>query len=147
MSAIVLPEKLSELALLGLECLAKVEKQPGTYLVTMQHWHEPVPALSYPAGPCLVCFAGAVMAVRFGLSPLEWSSPGYFLAPNRGRLLALDRMRTGSLAEAALLAHLDGNAQMRARRLERPIPPYDDSPSLWRAAMTLQAMSLQEAGL
>jgi hypothetical protein len=142
-SAIVLPAKLSELTLLGLDALAKVEAQPDKYRVTMGAWHEP----SKEFGRCLVCFAGAVIAVTLQEHPLKNATPGMFLAPMRGRLLALDRIRTGSLAEAAFLAGLDGNTQLQARRLERPMPDYEESPTLFRAAMFRQAVSLQEAGL
>jgi hypothetical protein len=143
MSAIVLPSKLSELALLGLDALAKVEAKPETYRVTMRHWHEP----SKEFNRCLVCFAGAVIAVTLAEHPLKLVSPGMFVGPTRGRLMALDRIRTGSLSEAAFLAGLDGDTQLRARRLERSMPDYEESPHLFRAAMHRQAISLQEVGL
>jgi hypothetical protein len=119
-SAIILPSKLSELATLGLEALAKIERQPDVYRIEFTYWHLPSAVLNR----CLVCFAGAVMATTFELSPLEFSAPGYFLCPNRGRLLALDSLRVGSLAEAAFRAGLGGAEQLRAQPLSRTMPDY-----------------------
>jgi hypothetical protein len=141
-SAIVLPSQLSALAELGLEALAKVAAQPGLYRVDFGHWHMP----SLTEDRCLVCFAGAVMATTFGLNPLEFSSPQYFLNPNRLRLLALDSLRCGSVAEAATRVELAAAERLRAQRLSRAMPDFRDR-SRFFSEMQLLAADLRQANL
>lgn len=140
-SAIILPEKLSELALLGLEALTKVEERPDVYHVEFGYWH----LWSRAKSRCLVCFAGAVMATTFDLSPLEFAAPGFFLCPNRGRLLALDSLRTGSLAEAAFRAGLGGAEQLRAQPMSRAMPDYRRGN--FRSEMEQLVVDLKTVGL
>jgi hypothetical protein len=140
-STITLPSKLSELAAVGLEALAKVEAQPDVYRVEFTYWHLP----SEVTHRCLVCFAGAVMATAFELSPLEFAAPGFFLPPNRGRLLALDSLRVGSLAEAAFRAGLGGAEQLRALPLSRAMPDYPQGN--FRSEMERLVADLKHEGL
>lgn len=143
MSAIVLPSKLWELAELGIDALAKIEAKPNLYQVEMTHWH--LPSIEHER--CLVCFAGAVMATEFRLSPLEFSAPTYFKSPNRGRLLALDSLRVGCVADAAYRAGLGGAEHLRAQQLDRNMPVYAIGAPRFRSAMERLAAELRAASL
>lgn len=82
-----LPDKPSELLLLALEDLQKVESDPR-YVVDMGAWHS-------PNGKCRVCLAGAVMAGKLGVTPDQSMTPSRL--PEALKLRALDFLRVGEI--------------------------------------------------
>lgn len=90
-----LPTKLSELLRLAVKDAQACELDPAVEL-NMYQWHFP-----QDEGPCLVCMAGAVMHCTLGTDPEEMLTP-HDAAAWRTSLLAIDRLRTGGLRQAAL---------------------------------------------
>lgn len=86
-----LPGKPSELILLALSDLKKVERSKD-YIVDMSDWHQ-------PNGKCSVCLAGAVMAFSLGVSKKREISLSYndFSTVNVEKLRALNSFRIGEI--------------------------------------------------
>jgi hypothetical protein len=82
--------KPSELIRLAVDDLKKVEAMPETYVINMGAWHEG------GKSNCMVCLAGAVMAMTLHVTPNQSVGPGHF-PECVGQLSALNYFRAGSL--------------------------------------------------
>lgn len=92
-----LPDKPSALIRLALRDLEKVEKVPAHYRVGMD---EAFHCGMDGSEPCVVCFAGAVMAKTLGAG---WKDPTIYVGSfpeNSKKLHSLDYFRTGRLDDA-----------------------------------------------
>lgn len=134
-----LPDKLSELIVVALEDLAKVERDPD-FMVHMSmfftpNWNE--------SGKCAVCFAGAVMAMSLDANPNRFHYTLDWGADIQRKMHALDHVRNGLLG-AALLS-------MGQDRKDTPrhvgITTYEQSSCAWRRDMINIAHDLAARGL
>ena len=87
-----LPDKASELIRLAVNDLIAVEANP-TYRIDMGTWHS---GWSYTQ-PCLVCFAGAVMANTCKVHTSSVVYPDNFDRDTSSKLSALDFFRVGDI--------------------------------------------------
>lgn len=88
--------KLWQIAEMAMVDLEKAEKTPGLK-IDMDTWHEP------RNKKCFVCFAGCVMAKRFGLALTAERVPGDFPEPIAARFRALNYLRCGDVKFAAAI--------------------------------------------
>jgi hypothetical protein len=91
-----LPDIPSGLIRLALADLEACERDPQ-YRIDMEAWHWGAGA----GAPCLVCFAGAVIAKTLHQDPHETIQPCYFYPSAARKLRALDNFRCG-FVEAGL---------------------------------------------
>ena len=122
------------------------------YRIAMNTWYQEQPQ----DHPCLVCFAGAVIA--YTLSPewyrnAPWFAPGVVTGytPGVSHMLALNSLRRGLVADAWIAMHgydsLESPDHRTARALNRGVVSYADSPSIWRRQMDKLQRDLREADL
>lgn len=146
-----LPRKLSDLILLALDDLAKVERSKK-YQVNMGTWHDPN-FDDQSQYPCQVCFAGAVIAKTLRTEPNREATPEDFPPPTSNRLLALDALRSGNLYAALLnmgLPFLKAGVVADAAeslRLMDQLTPYEFDRRGFKRSMRKVAAFLQERGL
>jgi len=113
-----LPSALLQCALDDMSALNRKDYAPVSYA-----WHEPATYLDeglgrrVTAGYCMVCLAGGVMAGSLGFDPIEEALPDSKKIPDaiRGKLYALDRLRSGNVG-AALLMFQNGICGYEAKR-------------------------------
>jgi len=105
MPTVELPNKLSALLRIAVEDAQKIEKTPG-YVLDMSVWHSPA------NGPCAVCLAGSVMALRLRAPVADTVDPEDYVTVSvhdeddednstRNALWAIDSMRRACLDDAA----------------------------------------------
>lgn len=92
-----LPDKLSDLIDLAVTDLEVIEKNPR-YKVDMSRFHT-------GGDPCLVCFAGAIMANTFGVSCKEQAHPWEFPEHTENRLYTLNYIRDYRINDAIKFFH------------------------------------------
>ena len=80
-----LPDKLSDVILLALEDLRKVERSKK-YNVNMGNWHD-------PNGACSVCFAGALISQSDEATPEKHLEPDDFEPEDEIKFYALNHLR------------------------------------------------------
>lgn len=100
------PSRIIEMALEDLEA---VERMPERYDVRMTEWHSGARSDL----KCAVCFAGSVIANRFGAQPTEDLGPIDFSYSTAVRLEALNEFRGGNIASGLMemdLCHPSGLA-------------------------------------
>ena len=152
---IKLPDKASELILVALLDLERVEMDPA-YEVDMDMWHNP------DEGLCSVCLAGAVIAThgRASKSAVVW--PWNYPGETEDKLHALDYFRGGHLAKglSALTAGFASTASPMSLRVFDFSPEakkqlnalmmgwlsYGDSPEAFKTQMRELAAILREDG-
>lgn len=133
-----LPDKLSELMVLALEDLAKVERDPE-YIVKMSTWHD-----NSDSGQCAVCFAGSVMAMSLDAGRSTYKSRELWDGINDRKFYALNRVRAGNIGGA--LKALGFRAPWDLS--ERKVPYYNkDTACAWRREMINIAADLAARGL
>lgn len=117
----VLPDKLSDLILVALADLEKVEADPR-YEVAMWTWHQE-DIFNKNITVCQVCFAGSVMAKTFNCKLNKEASPSDFPVSAERKLRALNELRVGNLyiAFSELLQRAAFN------RTELPLYFFDDN--------------------
>lgn len=133
--------KPSELIMLALEDLEKVEKLPRIYKVDMDSVHEAVED-RYGRSRCEVCFAGAVLAQTVQLDPgTDWYDDGGEVSL---RVWALDAFRSGfiELGLDYLNINLPHNVQAKT-----PMPDYVDGPAEFKSGLRWISKHLAERGL
>lgn len=91
-----LPSKLSELIVLAVKNLNKVEKMPD-YAIDMSTWHD---KRTYLEDKCCVCFAGSVMACELNVDKELYLSPRYFNESLKWKFASLDAIRKYCIAES-----------------------------------------------
>lgn len=151
-----LPTKLSDCIELAVADLEAVERQKKRYLIQMEStWHEPQENgevwdpkkghyVAAPADQCVVCFAGAVMAMSLDTEPTADVSPNCFTEHNKMRLLALDDIR-------------EGNINAALSKIEKELPnglaytpdvePYSSNPKRFKRDVRSVAGVLRALGL
>lgn len=88
-----LPSEPSELLMLALMDLEKIENTPG-YVIDMGMWHEP------RGGFCHVCLAGAVLAETLN-KPMNWDFDHFSMTTElHSKLNAINNLRTGDVVSA-----------------------------------------------
>lgn len=132
-----LPSKPSELIRLALSDLAKCERSPK-YVIDMGEWHLAPDVLNEP---CVVCFAGSVMAESLGVSHTNDYTPSDFDYETYEVLTSLDYFRRGLIDDA--FSYLDmPDSEMPERR----ITAYEDDPKQFRADMFKLCCDLEATG-
>ena len=151
-----LPDKMSDLIFLALHDLELVEKSPKHH-VNMDYWHtpfdeaedlEPEEAVGLDAEVCLVCFAGAVMSQTLGFDHEADVEPCHMRnvkedPEQKGKLLALDYLRSGSVWSAFIRLNLDAPEKYHELR---DITPYKANPKEFKKQMLDLAYELKEDG-
>jgi len=151
-----LPDKLSDLIVLALADLVKVERSKK-YEVNMGVWHRLRQELEGPR--CAVCFAGAVMAKTLGAVWGDELDPKSF-GVDMVKLYALNDVRCGNVASATMKFGLDheqaDSLQVAFYVAYRGGPPgsrwkgwpiYEDDKKGFRLEMRRLARFLRERGL
>jgi len=95
-----LPSTLHELIRVALDDLKACESDPN-YIINMNRWHE-IPMYN---NKCHACLAGSVMAKSLGADIRISLSPKDYNDDIGGKLRALDKARTGNIAEALSYFH------------------------------------------
>lgn len=131
-----LPDKLSDLILVALDDLEKVENDER-YTVNMDWWHR-------SGDTCLVCLAGSVMAKSLDVSPDCTRFPNDFDDKTEAKLDALNWARVGDVSYA--LYHLDVPSSDYTS-LDREVADYQDDPEQFKADMREIAAALKEQDL
>lgn len=153
-----LPEKFSELAKLALDDLEKCERSP-LYSINMGVWHEPngLRDSSFQA-PCVVCLAGAVLAMHMELDPTQSISQlgsGTFEAATFNRISALDEFRRGRLVTALLEYYENSNDDALHDRIgdfghlypsNFFVPEYEDDAQGFKSKLRELAALLEKEG-
>lgn len=134
-----LPRVMSELIVLGLDDLRKVE-QSKLYRVNMGDWHRPI------GDKCVVCLAGAVMAETLGTPIDSYEEPWDRDDGNVDQLLALDSLRIGDVCTAARELELPLDTPAAAGEFDRDIANYHDDKEAFHKQMRQLADDLREAG-
>jgi len=88
-----LPDKPSELLILAMEDLEKVEKSDHLYTIDMGSWVEH----DYYDGKCAVCHAGAVMVGTLGADIKKSYDPSDFDPDTKRKLRAIESIRRGDI--------------------------------------------------
>lgn len=110
-----LPSKPSDLAELALRDMRKAIGSPH-YHINMRVFHK-------PNKTCAVCVAGAVMAFTLGVPHNEYLGPGDFPEYIRGKLYAIDCLRSGAVGAAFFDL---GRSQEKGEKFDRRIAPYKE---------------------
>lgn len=134
-----LPDKMSDLILLALDDLAKVEKDKR-YHVDMWTFHEK------NGDKCDVCFAGSVMAMTLGKKINHRAFPDSFPEDTRWKLVALDELRMGNVGNAADLMDISHYQKYCARYFSTEIAKYETDKSAFKRDMKKLAKDLAKAG-
>lgn len=139
-----LPNKPSQLIRLALADLTAVEKKKSYYRVDMNIWHgtdsEPL-----PEPRCVVCFAGAVIAMA-GNRPGLYLEPGHFPANICRKLAALESFRTGSVGEGLQKIVDSRKIPLMLQSLDVVITEYDTNKKQFKRDMIMLANMLAVAG-
>lgn len=128
-----LPKKASDLILLALEDLRKVERSTK-YEVDMGSWHS-------PNGKCAVCFAGSVMAYSLNANIKRTYEPDNFDEYTENRLFAIDAFREGYINTG--LKHLGIYLNYHYRHIVR----YSEDKGKFKRQMKSMAIMLQKNNL
>jgi len=139
-----LPDLPSDLILVALEDLEKVEQSPK-YMIQMDDWHVPSTD-DQGKDVCEVCLAGAVMAMRLGADPEDDALPEDYGGTLQNKLGALNNFREGYVTYAMRQMGLDENQIVATAMLNRNITDYDDDPVAFKAEMRQLAADLKAAG-
>lgn len=135
-----LSETASGLILIALADLEKVE-QDERFKINMNVWHSPV----IESGKCMVCFAGAVMAMSLKIPNEQWvlkiKSIG---SENARQMVAINYFRLGMIHPA--LNHF-GAEHVPVQFPPYPVTPYQDNPQQFKTDMRHIANLLEKAGL
>jgi len=130
-----LPNKPSALIRLALGDLKKAENTPG-YEVDMTAW------LWQTNGPCLVCFAGGVMAFSLNQKPIcgDELCPSELGEKLGLKLCVLNDFRCGDIVHGLNRLGIKSNVK------DRDIPNYEDYRDGFFAAMNELIIELEEEG-
>ena len=132
-----LPDRLSDLILVALEDLEKVEAS-SRYEIRMDIWH--LPCTDY----CGVCLAGSVMAFSLGADPAVLIQPHDFPPSINAKLCALNSVRAGDISLA--LEVLDPEVS-DCRFPYEAMVGYGDYPRGFKAQLRSVARRLAAEGL
>lgn len=135
--------KPSELILLALEDLEKVEKMKGVYRVDMSEWHRPG-----EDGPCYVCLAGSVLAMSYGAP----TSMDYLSSPRppenaEDRIGALNSFRMGDIVEGLLEMGITDESVLNEVTPSHYVPLYEQNRRGFKSGLRWIARHLGERGL
>lgn len=136
----LLPNKLSALIFVALKDLRKVERSPKYSIAMSQTWHDGTTIFA----PCMVCFAGAVMAGTCKVPLNKYATPEYFPRDTNRKFMALDSIRLGYLQSA--LNRLDVELP-KVFTNEVEIADYTDDPAQFHKDMHQIAKELKKFGL
>lgn len=140
---VMLPAKLSDLILVALRDLARVERS-RKYRVDMNVWHDRDPS---DPKTCVVCLAGAVMAKTCGVAQHESARPSYFSDRICNRLRALDHLRTGDVFGAVYELEPTRAREFEQVDFEADFAAYDFDRKKFKAYVRKVAAFLAERGL
>lgn len=144
----MLPDKPSELLVLALEDLEKVEKDPK-YQVNMGTWHRP----SEFEPVCLVCLAGAVMAGHLQAKPEKQYVASDFGGRNMSKFYALANFATDHIRKAVEEAiGPEAFEELGERYYRIPVhapnfKSYSEDPESFKSSLRATAAFLKELGL
>lgn len=136
----LLPNKPSELILLALGDLKKVERSKE-YEVNMSQWHS-------PNGTCKVCLAGSVMAKSLNIpkqSRYESNINGVFNMNTQNKLFALDDFRSGDIRFGLQIMRKKRFINLFLSHME--VVRYEVSSSQFKRDMKKMAKLFQSKGL
>jgi len=133
-----LPDKLSDLILVALADLEKVERSTQ-HRVFMSSWHDPT------LMGCIVCFAGGVMAFSLGASPRDTVHPTDYDFHTQQKLYALNSLRVG-MVEAAFDLMGIKFAKDDPIEMGESIEQYHMDPPLFKSQMRDLASRLASTG-
>jgi hypothetical protein len=137
-----LPSKPSELIRVALEDLEKIEKNPR-YAVDMDDWHVPARGVWNASATCKVCFAGAVMACRFGADPKSFCYPSDFERSETNKLFALNALRLGMITDGLEYLGVEPMPSIEDKDVAR----YEVDPELFKKDMQSLSEDLEKIGL
>ena len=128
----------------ALDDLRAVERMKARYVVSMGTWHEP-----QADGRCAVCLAGAVMARRDAVTPLDEVSTSHFVEADARKLDALDAFRSSWWSGCSYWTKgfSDGwPYEVAADFFDALpyVPPYDFDPRGFKAALRRGAKALEK---
>lgn len=143
--------KPSELILIALDDLAKVERQKKTFAVYMGRWF--VPSSVSPDGKCVVCLAGSVMAGTLAIPPdVDAGTYDGEIEPRdvdgasiRYRLVALNDARAGYVP--VYLRSLGHQVPEALKTAEVEFPSYAGDRRGFKSGLRKMARILAEHGL
>lgn len=140
-----LPNKPSELLLLAIKDLEKVEKSKRL-IVDMGHWVSPhAGGYEIPKGKCAVCLAGAVLVRSLGVTTSNGGfTPEDFNKNICGKARALDAFRSGFVGGGLFFMGLKRPSWIPAHI---QVTRYTDDPKAFKAQMREIAKNLSEVGL
>lgn len=136
-AAVLLPHVPSQLIRLSLIDLEQVERLPG-YHVNMWAFHQPDGAL------CIVCAAGATMAVRLGLSRGLSITPDDFDAHNREALSFISDCAVAPWVQSAI-RHVDRIGGWPIE-IDIPYPAYKADRAGFYASRRALADAFEQSG-
>lgn len=121
-----LPSKLSAVLRVAVGDVAKVLARPAEYAINVEAWH----VAGDESDPrCLVCAAGAVMAMTLEVPREQTRTVREFAPAVQARLLAIDSVRRGQVREAldevAIADDADAYEEARSGRLRSYDSAYD----------------------
>ena len=130
--------KPSELIMLALEDLEKVEGTPKVYHVNMDIVHDQIKEL------CYVCLAGAVLAQTMRVDPTEHWSQAHPCEETTDRVWALDDFRQGEIGKglAKMNIKLPHNVREKISVLDYAFDPVE-----FKSGLRWIAKHLAERGL
>ena len=132
-----LPDRLSDLILVAVEDLEKVEAS-SRYKVSMHCWHLP------HTDHCGVCLAGSVMAFSLGADPDVSIMPHSFPPNINAKLRALNLVRGGDISFALETLDPERGAY---RFFYESMVGYEDDPTEFKAQLRSVARRLAAEGL
>lgn len=137
----VLPDKMSELILVALADLCKVEKLKDSFEIDMEQWHV---GNDYTASnKCVVCFSGSVMAMTLGVPDDRNEDGSSFPSRINKKIDAIDRLRTGQVAWAGTYLGLD---HTKLSDYDRPVASYHADAAQFKRDMRKLAKDLAQGG-
>lgn len=136
-----LPDKMSELILVALADLCKVEKLKDRFEIDMEQWHV---GNDYTASnKCVVCFAGSVLAMTLGVPDDRNEDGSSFPSRINKKIDAIDRLRTGQVALAGGYLGLD---HTKLSDYDRPVASYRADAAQFKRDMRKLAKDLAKGG-
>lgn len=136
-----LPNKMSDLILVAIRDLSKVEKMKGYKIDMGWAWHEPI--ATRRGSRCSVCLAGACM-VGLGVPKNREVHPYSFNEKLERKFNAIDSLRVGSVSSACYYLNIIKTEKIR--KMNRDITDYSVSKSKFKKEMLKLAKDLKKVG-
>lgn len=137
-----LPNKMSELILLALRDLKKIEKLKS-YEVDMREWHTAPEDTYGESTKCQVCFAGSVISRTLKMPKNKTVDMSMFSNKMSNKFYALDSLRQGYVGSAYRALGIDSDAM---HGMDRRITPYSYDSKKFKEEMYQLAQDLKKEG-